>query len=266
VTVVEENAYAGEALLDVLKPGDKRFLPYALDQDCHVIIRTDQSNMPVFRLRSANGALYMDYKSRQSTFYRMDNLAQKAKTVYVEHPVHPSAQLISEVEPVETTQNYHRFEVKLEPEELRELAVTQEEVYSSTVWLTDPEHVHWHSVQALIDSGELNRDMVAFLQAVMAKQQQVIYAVQKLQEVVRAVDRYSKDQERARENLKALGAHGANSERFEKAIEESEDRIAKASEEMAQLQAEVEAKRNEFAELIQTKVESDIKSAAKIKS
>lgn len=262
VTVVDQDSYAGEALLDVLKPDDTRLLQYALDQDCHVIVREDHSAMPVFRVRSVGGALYMDYRIRHSKFYRIENLAKKDKTVYVEHRVDESMKLISKDEPLETTQNFYRFEVKLKAEEKRELAVTQEQEFANTIWLTDPEQVNWSSVQYWIDSGELNRDMVAFLQAVMAKQQQVIYSVQKLQEIARAIERYSKDQERARENLKALGAHGTNSERFEKAIEEAEDRIAKASEEMAELQREVAAKRNEFAELIQAQVESDIKSAA----
>jgi hypothetical protein len=255
VTVLEEDAYAGEALLDVLKPDDKRFLPYAVDQDVHVITRNAYNEMPIYRVRIFGSTLYMDYRSRTSTIYRLENLSEKIKSVYVEHEVSYAMKLVGDASPVETTDSYYRFEVMLGPQAYEELTVTQEEELSRTVWIADPENLDRNVLRYLIDTNELTKEMADQLRQILAKHAALVDIVEKRKAVQARIQQYVSDQQRARENLKALGAHN---ERYRLAIDEAEDRIMKANAELTDLQAQFDALRAEFHELVMRELEAEI--------
>jgi hypothetical protein len=135
VTIMEGNSYAGEALLDVVKPDDTRFVVYALDLGVHVIVRQESQNKPIWRVRTQNSYMYFDYKIQTTKVYNLENLTEKKKVVYLEHPVSTYMKYVGLQKPVETTQSFHRFKIDLEPKESRALPVTEESDTQTTVFL-----------------------------------------------------------------------------------------------------------------------------------
>ena len=109
VTVFEEETYAGECLADVIKPDDKRIMPYALDKSVSVVVRTEYDHKPIDRLTFNNGILLMYSKQISSVIYNIENLSTKDKVIYVEHPVKSGWKLDSGMNPEETTRNFYRF-------------------------------------------------------------------------------------------------------------------------------------------------------------
>lgn len=255
VTVMEEDSYAGEAMLDVLKPDDKRFLPYALDQDVHVILRHESHELPLYHVRIAGATLYLDYRLRLATIYRIENLCEREKTVYVEHGVNESMKLVGDAHPVESTEHYYRFAVKLKPHELHELVVTQEQELARTIWIADPENLDRQSLRYLVETNALTQQMQDQLRAILAKHASLTELVHKRNAVQGRIQQYTQDQARARENLRALGAHN---ERYRQAIDEAEDRIMRATAEVNDLIAKYNEQRAEFQELVTRELEADI--------
>jgi hypothetical protein len=253
VTIVEEDAYAGEALLDVLKPDDTRFLPYALDQDCHVIVRNTYEEKPIWRVRALNQYFYIDRRSRTATIYRIENLADKKKTVYVEHPVNVSAKLVGDLKPKETTESFHRFEVQLAPKQLHELSVIEEQEISRAVWIGEPENLDTNTLKWVIDQNILDKETATYVRTMLQKQAEITIVREQLQALNTLLAQHNKDQERARENLKALGA---TNERYRQAIDEAEDRIMKTTAEIQQLTQQFNQLRREFLNFIQKELES----------
>ena len=80
VTIMEGNSYAGEALLDVVKPDDTRFVVYALDLGVHVVIRQESINKPIWRVRTQNSYMYFDYKIQTTKVYNLENLTEKKES------------------------------------------------------------------------------------------------------------------------------------------------------------------------------------------
>jgi len=255
VTIVEDGAYAGEALLDVLKPGDTRFLPYALDQDCHVIVRNEYEDQPIWRVRLFGQTVYRDYRSRSSTIYRIENLADKDKVVFVEHPVNPQAKVIGEAQPSETTESYHRFVVNLAPRQLQELSVIQEQELSTAIWIAEPENLDTHSLNWLIEQNMLDKEMLGFVKEILKKQSEIHKMVEMGQSIRARIQQATTDQQRARENLKSLGA---SNERYRLAIDDAEDKIIEANSELVKVSEQYAALRREFMEFTQQKLEAEV--------
>lgn len=66
LTVIDADAYAGEALMERLKPNEDRLISFALDLGTLVSARTDADREPVFLVKASNGVL-------QAHFYRTDS-------------------------------------------------------------------------------------------------------------------------------------------------------------------------------------------------
>jgi hypothetical protein len=86
LTVIDGDAYAGEALLERLKPKEERLVSFALDLGTLVTVREAEEDSPVFAVRIANGTLYATYHHREKKVYTLRNQTDRARTVYVEHP------------------------------------------------------------------------------------------------------------------------------------------------------------------------------------
>src|SRR6266550_98018 len=69
LTVIDGDAYAGESLIERLKPGEKRFISFAVDLATLVIVRHDNGREPVFLVRVVDGAFQAHYYEAQKKTY-----------------------------------------------------------------------------------------------------------------------------------------------------------------------------------------------------
>lgn len=258
VTIMEEGAYAGEALLDVLKPDDERMLPFALDQDCHFVVRNEHKDMPVWRVRLMNGTMYLDYRTRSTTIYRIENVGDKSKTVYVEHPVNPAAHLVDDgAKPVETTEHYYRFKIDLEPKGIHELAVQEEQQVERVVWIA-PENFDYRTVNWVLAQNLVDKALADSIKVLIERHQELSELGVQQRSLQEEINQCVADQQRARENLKALGS---SNDRYRNAIDEAEDKIATAQTELRKLEKTMQQKRRDFIELARKQLMSEIASA-----
>ena len=119
VTVIDGDAYAGEALLERLKPEEKRLISFALDLGTLVTVREEEDNSPAFYARIVNGTLYATHHHREKKVYTLRNQTAHPRTVYVEHPVREDWELDDKLTPKPDgkSQRYYRFRVELAPNE-----------------------------------------------------------------------------------------------------------------------------------------------------
>jgi hypothetical protein len=164
VTVMEDDAYAGECLLDVLKPDDTRFLPYALDQSVRVLTRREHERKPVWRVQVLDSNLILHHKEISKRTYHIENLSEKRKVVYIEHTVEQGWNLIDTEKPEETTASFYRFKVELEKKQDYHLTVSQERVMSTQYYLVgmDPDgyYLRW-----LFEQNYSDERFIAFYEA-----------------------------------------------------------------------------------------------------
>ncbi len=259
VTVMEGDIYAGEALLDTVKPDDKRFLLYAIDQACPVVVRQKSVSRPYYRVRALNGVLYIDYHLRNEKTYQMDNLSEHAKIVYVEHPLAQGWKLVSDTEPSETTQSFYRFRLELEAKKAFDLAVAEESEACEQIWLSEPANLDMGRLDWLCGQNFVDDAFVRYLKGLMELRSEFQRKQEELQEEQRLLKQYTEDQARARENLKTLGA---SNERYRKIIDSTEDQINEANQKIKSLSRELLQKQQAYREYAFKRLMSDLESSA----
>ena len=137
MTVVEDGAYGGEALVETIKAGETRLVSYAVDLGCRVGTKTGSRRGPLMKVKVQHGNLIASTKMIETQTYTIRNLDAKSRTLLVEHPVRAGWKLAPGVKPAETTPNFYRFRIVVEPKSTKKLRVTEEYPLQDTIRLTN---------------------------------------------------------------------------------------------------------------------------------
>ncbi|HMV49223.1 MAG TPA: carboxypeptidase regulatory-like domain-containing protein [Blastocatellia bacterium] len=229
VTIIENDTYAGEALTGRIKPGEKRFITYAVDLGCRVSVKEDEDNEKAFMTQFINGEMRVHYKQSKATVYTLNNITDRAKTVYVEHPYDKNSkwQLVRTAKPAETTEQFYRFKVTVAPNSSSQLAVTEELPEVSTFALSN---VTTNDIAVYVKANYLTPQMKQALEAVVELKSQIAALNRQLNEKQTEINVIGRDQERMRENLKALGKTDEEKllvQRYVGKIAQGEDQLEK---------------------------------------
>ncbi|MBA3993249.1 MAG: hypothetical protein C0469_06960 [Cyanobacteria bacterium DS2.3.42] len=255
VTILEANTYAGEALLDVLKKEDTRILPFALDQSITVVVRDNFERKPFWRVRAWQGFLYLDYKEETQKTYNLENLGDKDKVVYVEHPVQSTLSLVSQEKPIEVTESFYRFRIPLKPKEAHSLSVVEEGQNYQTVRLEDFDSPDMAAVKWLMEQNFVDKQFHDFLKQVIEKRTVIRLLLEQRKTMHEHVAELKSEQERARENVRTLGT---SSERYKTAIDEAEDKIVSGIAKLNELTGQITELRKDYIKFIGQTLQSDI--------
>src|SRR5207253_11211711 len=87
LTVIDGDAYAGEALMERLKPAEQRLISFALDLGTLVNVREKEDRAPTFLVRVVNGVFQAHYHQTNQKTYTLTNQTDKPSVVYIEHQV-----------------------------------------------------------------------------------------------------------------------------------------------------------------------------------
>src|SRR5205807_468058 len=119
------NAFAGEGLIDPLKPEEKRLLSYAVDQAVRVDHKDDVESRPVTHIKIARGVMIQTSEQRDHQLYTIRNADSQPRDVVIEHPVRAGWKLGDGEKPEETSASFYRFRMKIEPGKTAELKVDE---------------------------------------------------------------------------------------------------------------------------------------------
>ena len=86
LTLVEGGAFAGEGLVEAIKPGEKRFVSYAVDLGVRVTAVPQDSGRRVSRVRIASSVMTQSVEERASMLYTVRNDDATPRDVVIEHP------------------------------------------------------------------------------------------------------------------------------------------------------------------------------------
>jgi hypothetical protein len=202
LTVLDRDAYAGEALMERLKPKEQRLISFALDLGTRVSAETKGDSRPAQLIKVVNGTFQVHYFKIERKVYRLTNQTDREKIVYIEHPVRKDWGLSDEtVKPEITTNRYFRFRVALKPFESVELPVTERQGLMdsySLLSLTGDQLNLFVSRRYIDDTTRLR------LEKLIDLRRQLGEIGAKLEAFDGEVERIEADQKRFRENIEAL--------------------------------------------------------------
>ncbi|MBV9927832.1 MAG: carboxypeptidase regulatory-like domain-containing protein, partial [Acidobacteria bacterium] len=250
VTVIDGDAYAGEALLERLKPEEKRLVSFALDLGTLVTVREEEDDSPVFYTRIVNGTLYATRHHREKKVYTLRNQTPHPRTVYVEHPVREAWELDDKLtpKPEGKSQRFYRFKVELAAGEVRDLVVAEREQGTQAYALSNvtPDQIRLFFSQRYIDEAT----RVA-LQNILDLKARLAAAESRVSDIEREIAEIGADQKRLRDNIEALTKTAEARQliaRYVQKADQQETRLEQlardkqaATDERARLQAQLDA-------------------------
>jgi len=251
VTVLEAGSYVGEAMLDTMKPTEKRLVGYAVELAVRVLDNIDSHSDRVSRVTIRNGALKAHYAQVQKTTYTFNSKADKEQVTYLDHPRDDSRwKLVETAKPHETTENYWRFRFLLPPNTATKFIVQQQQTLFQSFGLAD---ITDKQLTAWVSAKYLDKATEKALKEVLAQRQSVSRIEEKLKQLDDERSKIHAEQKRIRENLGALGDRASEKElreRFISTLGKQEDRLAKITEEEEKLRNDRDTAREKLNDLL----------------
>jgi hypothetical protein len=205
LTVIDGDAYAGEALLERLKPAEERLISFAVDLGTLVNIQAyADERQPTFWVRAVNGVVQTHYYNIRRKVYTLVNQTDRPRTVYIEHPREEDDEWeLTEdtAAPATKTASHYRFRVELASHQTLGFPVSERNEFSDTFQLTNFTR---ENLELFIARKYIDDKTRAALENIIALKDKVAAASARLQLIDKEAADIAKDQERLRENIKAL--------------------------------------------------------------
>ena len=202
ITVLDGNAYAGEAMMERLKPQEQRLISFALDLGTHVRVRQDQGREPARFVRVVNGVFEAHYFRTEEKTYEISNQSDKRKVMYLEHPIRSGWELSDgSPKPDITTQRFYRFRVELSPFQETRLRVVERQPLRESYQLTS---FTGDQLAMFLSRNSLDNAVKERLQKLITLRNTIGQFNTKLAALEREKESISDDQERLRDNIEAL--------------------------------------------------------------
>jgi hypothetical protein len=239
--VLEGDAFAGEGLMDAIKPGEKRLLSYAADLGVLVDAKQKNDNQRVTKVIIAHGLMTQSTEERQENTYTIRNRDSSSRQVVIEHPARAGWKLTDDEKPAESSASFHRFRLTVEPMKTTTLLVKEYRPISNRYQLSN---VTDNDIKFFLEQKMINADVEKALRHIVAQKNDVAG----LDAVIGArrsqVTSIADDQQRVRENMKALKGSAEEKalvERYVRELNEQEDRVQSLRREIAETQQKRDA-------------------------
>jgi hypothetical protein len=222
ITVYEDGAYAGEALVETFKAGDKRLIGYAVDYGTLVQIRDERDDYEIVREISAKeGVVILRSAERATTIYGVKNVDPKAKTLIVQQES-GDYQVLSP-KPLERTSTAYRFEVRLPASGSQELKVERERLVTeqtavasatpdSLIEIVQNKQISdagRRQLQAIIDLKSKLVESQASINALSSRNSELTDEQNRLRQNIDSLNRVKGQEEQVRQYSSRLGANEA---------------------------------------------------------
>lgn len=243
MTVLDDQAYAGDATLPFTGPDDKRLLTYAVDLEMQVSASASQESKLIKGI-IAQGVLRLDYSADLTRTYAITNEASAERTLLIAHPITSGWTLSTPKEPAETTDSQYRFEVKAKADSDSTFKVVETRTYQQAYRLFDYDlnQIEVWSKNAALDAKL--REALAKAAAIKAQEIQLRQQASDQREQTQAITR---EQGRIRDNMSRVDRNSQLYQRYVTKLTEQEDQLEELQAKAFELDAAANAKRDELA-------------------
>ena len=245
ITVYSAGGYAGEALMETLKPGDKRLISYSIDLGTRVTTSFESGSEITRSVKASRGVLTIRTAVERTTTYNVNNVDAKEKTLIIEQPAIPSMKVVRP-KADETTPTANRFSVRLPASGAQKLAVVEEEVLQRTEAVSS---IGPDQLLLYVQNTQLTPAAKQQLQAMAEKRRGVADADAETKRIEAEMAEIARDQDRIRQNLNSLNRVSGQQEMVQRYATELakgdasmislRDRLAEVRKRRAALEAEL---------------------------
>ncbi|MCK4324626.1 MAG: hypothetical protein KAW89_08860 [Armatimonadetes bacterium] len=200
ITVFDGGAYAGDALLESLPPGEERFIGYAVDLGVEVDVERASTEKQM-TLSVDNGVLIATIRQAKTITYTLKSCTDEPRQVIVQTPKVTDWELVQPEEPAEETADHYRFAVALGPRAAEELVVTTTQPVTQTVALLDADA---DKINFYLKSAVISDDVKAGLQEIVRRRVEIAGVTQQIAAREARLKEIGEEQARIRKNMQQL--------------------------------------------------------------
>ena len=239
-TVFDDGTFAGNCLMPVLKPGEERLLPYALETGVSVQYETKQARETLVSLEIEDGVCYSSRRYRRESRYHLKNGRDRSFRLILDHDFllpEPEAEATQDnrdetipVQPLERLESGLRYEIEL-PEKADFVIVVEEQTVTRSrmaLFTSNKVNLDWLKTNLVETNGPLSshpgiRECLQIQEELEGKKQDIKAAIEKTEQLITR-------QQRLRENIKA-GGQDELTHRWRTELDEAEQELRRIEEE-----------------------------------
>jgi hypothetical protein len=251
-SVIEDEIFAGQGLLDPIKPDERRLLSYATDLG--MLVREVGSNTPQrnVRVAIAHGVMIRTSEVREKNTYTIRNEDASPRTLIIEHPVRLGWNLSKEtLHPEETSLAAYRFRVVVAPKQSTTLEINESHPLETRIELSN---ITDDQLALMVKEGAVNPAIEQVLRKVLEQKDQIASLDSEAEKRGMEIDGIYNDQQRLRENLKALKGSAeekALTQRYTQQLSDQETRLDKLNEEKKDFEKKSADAQNQLDKMIE---------------
>jgi len=227
-SVIDDEIFAGQGLLDPIKPDERRLVSYATDLG--MLVRESGSASPqrYTRVLIAHGVMIRMGEERQTETYTIRNEDTAPRTLVIEHPLRPGWTLSKDtLRPEETTASAYRFRVAIGAKQSATLEISESHPLQTQVELNN---ISEDEVAVLLKDGSINSEIEDALRTILDQKARVAELNAEAETRDNTITSIYDDQQRLRENLKSLKGSAeekALTQRYTQQLSDQETRLEK---------------------------------------
>jgi len=246
LTVLEDESYVGESMLETMKPGDKRLVPYSVELGCLVTKDHASESKEIYHARIVNGVLWLTRYHLDRVVYEIRNKLETPLDLFLEHRIADQTELVDTPEPFEKTERFYRFRTEVPPRQTAKFTVTQRGNRYESFQLAS---VSRDQIGAWVSSRYLDEATERALGQIVGLNETIARFGRDVAERERQIKQIHENQARKRENLGALGnTHNEQKlrERYVSELAQEEDTLQKLLQLIDQGRSEKEQLENQL--------------------
>jgi len=249
--IQEDSTFAGEGLLDPIRPGEKRLISYAADPAIQVESQQKSDGDHVRRIVINRGVMVQTEEQREHRVYTIRNSDKAARAVVVEHPLRNGWKLTSDMKPEETTASHYRFRLNVDPEKTATLVVDEVHSFGSRFVLTD---LTTEQITGFLRTGRITPEVEAALRPILNQRKELAVYDSQISSQKTKLTGIFDDQKRLRENLSALKGNAAERtliQRYTGELNRQEDELASLRRGLSDLEGKREEARTKLDAMLE---------------
>jgi len=250
-SVLEDEVFAGEGLMDAIKPGDRRLLSYATDLGLLVEAQKTTEPHRVNQVKISKGVLTQSSELHEKTLYTVKNQEDATRTLIIEHPARAFATLArGSSEPEERAAGLYRFKLEIAPKATATLPIEEVQPLQQTYQIGDLEA---NQIELFVQDRSISPEMAAALEKITAQKAVVAGFEQEMTDRQGDIDRIVEDQGRLRENMKALRGSAEEKallQRYTRQLDEQETQLETLRKKIRDTEAQRDAANEQLEKMI----------------
>jgi len=250
-SVLDAGAFAGEGLVEPMRPGEKRLLSYAVDLGVQVEPRNGDEPRTVSRISIARGVLVQRSERLAKRVYTIRNNDATDRRVVIEHPMRAGWKLANMATPAETSLDAYRFIVTVLAKKTETFTVAEQQPVSQTYRIAD---ITDQQVDLIVRESGGDLAIRTALAPIVAARGTLAGVNAQLNDRAVETKRIEEDQMRVRENMKALRGSSEEQQlvkRYAAQLSQQEDRVAVLRRETDDLERRRREAQSDLAQLIE---------------